>query len=520
MSKLQSTTGTTELPNWVRTLQNQGRSLYYSKSGHVWLRVHKWTFMRFPPHDVAPVSKAEERELFFKAMAPIISHHYLPDSNETANAILYLCRDKEYDISKLSPNNRSKVRRGQKRMEVRKATLQEIAQTGYFCYYDTCTRNGITPMSENAYQAKWQNGKERPFREMWAAFAGDEIAAIGEVWICGKWAELLSTQSANKYLKDYSNHALFYTIIHDLMHRDEIESVSYGLSSVQPNSKKDSLHHFKLSVNLEAIPVVRKIRINPFLRVAVNPATLAGVRMLERMLPNERHVLAARGALELVMNGNKVSVSDQVDSVSRLESSDAKDVAAIHQQVFPDYSSTKLGLNFCTELYRLYAETEGAFGFVIWSGGERVGFVAGGVPGIHDRINKALRGKAAIAMLTRPSLVIKTFRSKLPRIFRKAKPAAKSRAPSGEKFNKSHAVKLVLIGVKETARGTGAAAKLMEAFCNEAALQGFEKVMLVVSRDNKRARAAYEKGGWTLNDEGGESVEYYIAAVPCKENTE
>lgn len=520
MAKLQSTTGITEPPNWVQALRNQGKSLYYTASGHVWLRFHKWTFMRFPPHDVAPVSKAEERELFFKAMAPVISHHYLPDADEAANSILYLCSDKEYDISKLSPNNRSKVRRGQKRLEVRQAAPQEIAETGYSCYYDTCTRNGIAPISENAYQAKWRNAEEQPFREMWAAFAGDEIAAIGEVWVCGKWAELLSTQSANKYLKDYSNHALFYTILHDLMHRDEIESVSYGLSSVQPNSKKDSLHHFKLSVNLEAIPVVRKIRINPFLRVAVNPATLAGVRMLERMLPNRRHILAARGALELIMNGNKLSVSDRADAVSRLEPGDAKDVAAIHQQVFPDYSSTKLGLNFCAELYRLYAETEGAFGFVVWSGGERVGFVAGGVPGIHDRINQAMRGKAAIAMLTRPSLVIETFRSKLSRIFRKAKPPKKSHIPSGEKFNKSRAVKLVLIGVKETARGTGAAAKLMQAFCNEAASQGFERVMLVVNRDNKRARAAYEKGGWTLNDEGGESVEYHVAAVSYQENTE
>jgi hypothetical protein len=291
-------------PDWVRDLQNQGRSLYRTASGHVWLRFHKWAFMRFPPHNIAPVNKAEERELFFKAKAPIISHHHLPNLDETANAILYLCSDKEYDISKLSPNNRSKVRRGLKRVEVRQTTAQEIAENGYQSYYDTCTRNGIAPMSKNVFQAKWRNGVELPFRERWAAFVDDEIAAIGEVWICGKWAELLSTQSANKYLKDYSNNALFYTILRDLMHRDGIESVSYGLSSVQPNSKKDSLHHFKLSVNLEAIPVVRKIEVNPFLRPVFNKVTLKCSNLLERIFPHARHILAARGALELMANGD------------------------------------------------------------------------------------------------------------------------------------------------------------------------------------------------------------------------
>jgi ribosomal protein S18 acetylase RimI-like enzyme len=80
----------------------------------------------------------------------------------------------------------------------------------------------------------------------------------------------------------------------------------------------------------------------------------------------------------------------------------------------------------------------------------------------------------------------------------------------GEKADKKKHAKLVLIGIKETARGTGAAAELMQAFRQEAARRGFERVTLVVSRDNSRARAAYEKNGWTLRDEGGESVEYCI----------
>lgn len=296
---------TSTIPGWLLEIRRRDSDRYYSASGHAWLRFHKWALLRFPPHDVSRMSKAEERELFFTAKAPLISYHHLPDPGEVANSILYICRDKEYDISKLSANNRSKVRRGEKRFNVRRATAAEVAEKGYESYRDACTRNGIAPISEKDHKQKWRGDNEPSNRELWAAFAGDEIAAVGVVWICGRWAELFSTQSSNRYLKDYSNHVLFYNVLHDLLHREGIESVSYGLSTVQANSNMNSLHHFKLSVNFEAISVVRKIIVNPFLRPAFNNTTLRCARLLVRIFPRARHILAAKGALELMVGDSE-----------------------------------------------------------------------------------------------------------------------------------------------------------------------------------------------------------------------
>jgi hypothetical protein len=291
------------IPDWLVELRSRSVDRYFTESGHAWIRFHKFAFMRFPPHDISNVQRTEEREVFFKAKALLISSHHLPKPDQSANAFLYLCNDKEYDISKLSSNNRSKVRRGSKRLRVRRTSPTEIAEKSYACYRDTCVRNGLAPISEQVYQNKWLKDANPAAREIWAAFAGEEVAALGIVWICGKWAELFSTQSANRYLKDYSNHILFYDILRDLLHRDNIESVSYGLSSAQPNSKADSLHHFKLSVNFEAIPVVRDIKVNPFLRPVINKTTLQCARLLEHIFPNTRHLLAARGALEIIVDG-------------------------------------------------------------------------------------------------------------------------------------------------------------------------------------------------------------------------
>ena len=293
------------VPEWLKRLRRQTGDRCFTASGNAWIRFHKWAFMRYPPQVISKVEKAERQEIFRKAKSLVISYQYVPDSGESANALLYLCSDKDYNLSKLSVNNRSKVRRGLKRLDVRRTTAHEIGKSGYQGYFDTCARNGIAPISKRKFQEKWEKSTEFPSRELWAAFVDDEIAAFGEVLICGKWAELLSTKSADKYLKDYPNHALFYSILYSVLHREGMESISYGLSSVQAGGKKASLHHFKLSVNFDAIPVVRRIELNPFLRPLFNKATIKCANLLGRLLPKSRHILAARGAFELLANENE-----------------------------------------------------------------------------------------------------------------------------------------------------------------------------------------------------------------------
>ena len=502
------------IPGWLSEIRPQNRERYYSNYGHAWLRFHKWAFMRFPPHDLSRVDKAEERELFFKTRAMLISHHHLPGPQETANSILYLCGDKNYDISKLSANNRSKVRRGEKFLDVRRVTPLEVAEKGYSCHLDTCSRNGLATMSEEAYRVKWQNGTDHYNRELWAAFAGTDMAAIGVVWICGKWAELFSTESSDQYLRHYSNHVLFYNILRNLLHRDDIESVSYGLSSMRQNGKSDTLHHFKLSVGFDALPVVREVQVNPLLSPAINRLSLAGLKALERVFPRSRHLLAARGALDMDGGIDKaLGAIDPGDGLHPIESRDAEEVASIHSNAFPHYFSTELGLAFCTNLYRSYATTDGAFGFVLWRAGKRVGFVVGGVSDIHNKIKRKLLIHTIAATLKRPTFSLHLVREELPIIFRKVVRLIFASKLPGDEVDKSRSADLVLLVVNETARGSGAVGELMEAFVNEAANRGFENVMLTVSRNNDRARRAYEKTGWVLNDNGGDSVEYYFSTA-------
>lgn len=493
---------------WKRTFEESGVPIYVAASGHLWLRFRRWAFMRYPLNDLSPVTSDEARELFFSARALVISHYHEPTENEHPNSLLYLCREPGYSIDSLSSNNRSKVRRGLKRFDVRRTTREEIAEKGYRCYSDKCTRNELQPLTRDLYIDRVTSVANSPSIEMWAAFSGDEIAAYGEVRICGRLGELMSTASASSYLRDYPNHALFFTILSSLMQRGNIESVSYGLSSIQRESNMDSLDYFKTSIGFEAIPVVRRLEVNPLLRPLVNPASQSLIRVLESWRPGSLFIRTARGALDMISgDGDTLLPGKDRDTVSPFESKDAEGVAKLYRKVFPQYIASKLGQRFCCALCGAYADHPEAFGFVARRGRETIGFVFGGPLPMQDEINQSLRKRAAFAMMLRPtSMLSRRIWGKIRQLWRQRSTrtveaaASDSVRPAENEFDDS--AKLVLIGVAETERGRGVAQELLSAFQGEAARRGFGRTILIVEQDNAQARAAYEKAGWTVEEDG------------------
>lgn len=287
------------VPDWVRGLDEQGLRTYFSDAGHCWLRVRRWAHTRYPTNDVAPLTTAERHELFVRKHMLVLHYHVSPTSEEP-NAYLYLCDESSYSLASLSANNRSKVRRGLKRLEVRPVAPSEIAAGGYTSYADTRQRHGVPHMSREAFERHWRTEVESTFRQIWAALAGGTIVAFGSVHRCGRWAAISATVSANSHLPDYSNHALFFTMLRELMGSAHVESVSYGLSSLRDDTERSSLHHFKTSIGLRPLPVARQVIVNPALRVLVNPATRAVIGGLEARMPQASLPRAARAALDFM----------------------------------------------------------------------------------------------------------------------------------------------------------------------------------------------------------------------------
>lgn len=296
-------------PTWVPSLRAQGMTVQWSDAGHAWVRFKKVAHLRYPTNDVAPLSPAEQRELRWRRRMAVLQYHELAPEAD-ANAVLYLCRDQGYSLESLSSNNRSKVRRALKRLDVRLSSADEIIAAGYPPYRDTRDRHGSDAMTPEEFRANWERQREVPGREIWAAWAGEEIAAFGAVHRCGRWAAISATVSTRAHLRDYPNHALFFRMLEHLMGDPEVESVSYGLSSLRAETDRDSLHHFKVSVGLEAVPVKRTVVVHPLLRPAVNRGSLALATAVSDRAPTARVPRAARAALEFLLG---VEPADEAD---------------------------------------------------------------------------------------------------------------------------------------------------------------------------------------------------------------
>ena len=301
-------------PQWVEALAEQGLDPCITSAGHCWIRWHRRARMRYPPNDVAPIDLAERRELFRGHHALALSGHREVQPGEAPNAWLYLCRDPQYDISKLSANNRSKVRRGLRRHEVRQITPSQMLNTGYASMADSQRRNNLEPPSKEAFRRTWETAKVSDHRQIWGAMVQEEVAAYMIVRLCGPWAEIASCGSANAHLKNYPNHAMFTVVLKELLSRPEIESISYGLSSAQLDTHANTLHSYKLSLRFEAIPVVRELHVHPMLKPIMNPATRSILRLGEKLFPDALKLRQARALVEMLTGGQKAPLPGCTDA--------------------------------------------------------------------------------------------------------------------------------------------------------------------------------------------------------------
>lgn len=292
---------TREGPRWVAGLAAQGMSAHWSSADHCWVRFKRVAHLRYPTNDLAPLGAKERRELLWGRRMAVLQYHE-PALAEAPNASLYLCDQRHYGLDVLSANNRSKVRRGLRRFEVRQSSACEIIAAGYPSYLDTHQRHGSDAMTPEQFRINWERQLDVVDREIWAAWSGAEIAAFGTVHRCGRWASISATVSSRAFLRDYPNHALFFSMIEHLMGDAAVESVSYGLSSLRTETSRESLHRFKVSIGLVAVPVVRKVVVHPLLRPAVNRGSLGAAGAVSSLAPATRIPRAARAALEFLLS--------------------------------------------------------------------------------------------------------------------------------------------------------------------------------------------------------------------------
>lgn len=224
-------------------------------------------FMNFPDHiPIDPSLKDVDKLLGMKGFAVRYTCH----PSHGRKSYHYSCSDRNYDVERLSPNVRSKVRRGLKRCVVRRLSFLELLKYNALDINDeTLIRQGrrISAYNRRYLTRYYRTAGHFEIAEAWGAFAGKELAAYLVAFNIDDCAKIMHVRSDRELLRHYPNNALIYEYTKHALSTDNVTEVSFGLEPIQ--SELSSLGEFKMGMGYFKKPIGQMIVVNRYIRALV-----------------------------------------------------------------------------------------------------------------------------------------------------------------------------------------------------------------------------------------------------------
>mgnify|MGYP002624192579 CR=1 FL=1 len=261
---------------------------------------------RSPAFTLTTPTKEELDEVFKKLNPLLITYNVLSESNE--NAYLYTIDDNDYELEKLDSTGRRFARKGRANFDIKFVDWEVILEQGLKAFCDTRTRNGLDDGTEDVFLKRMTDNKNNPAFKAIAAFSKDEnlLAAYLTVIEVEDWVEITSGYSDNNFLKSYPNNGLFDFALSHYLKEHSFQKVSYGVSSIQKKSNKESLHVFKKRVGFKATPIKRVFLPNPKYKFAFNPISRSAVKLMLKLKKGDRNLLKLEGMFDMLEKGGDV----------------------------------------------------------------------------------------------------------------------------------------------------------------------------------------------------------------------
>lgn len=284
------------IADYGASLRKSGVTVVQGEGNTFWARHESGAMVRFPNFYLIPPSPQEVRQVLWRGRAMVASYLLEPDEHHPANACHYLCADHTYALEKLATPVRHHVRQGLRNLSITPLTLEQLLAHGFPAFRDARCRNGLNDGTIEEFQ-QWFTGLAKLSGVVYlGAWKDEQLAAFAYIKEVNDWAEL-GCFSVDALLKYRPNDALVYSILYRYLVERRYSVVSYGLSSVQNETRAAGLHQFKLKLGFEARPVRRVFVPHPLLGLLINPLTLWGVSAMLRFRPGDRLLKKAEGIL-------------------------------------------------------------------------------------------------------------------------------------------------------------------------------------------------------------------------------
>ncbi len=214
--------------------------------GVKWYHYQGALLPRVPPHQEISLNRQEQNELLKLSGALFL--RYTDEWKREDGEFWFVIKEYFGGIEELSANTRSKIRRGQKRNDVRQVDSEYIAQFGYEVYmrafeqYDTF----IEPMDTKHFEA-YIRSKERC--EYWGVFDkhSNKLVAYSENFTEDDMCHYSTIKFHPEFLKNYTSYILFYEMNRYYLESKKMKYVNDGARSIshETNVQKFLMEKFK-----------------------------------------------------------------------------------------------------------------------------------------------------------------------------------------------------------------------------------------------------------------------------------
>jgi hypothetical protein len=246
--------------------------------GAYWYDFYRGFYVSFPHARLIDPRPAEVRRLFRRALGV---RSFGPPEAEGRPSYDLMCRDREYDLGRLSANARSKIRRGLSRCTVERLEPAYVRASGRTMHEETLQRIGIR--EPYPWETYWRAVERSDVVEVWGALAEGQLAAYLVAVRADRCAEIMVARSSTDALRFYPNNALVYTAVRDLLGRPGIDAVWFGAESLEG---AETVDEFKLSMGFVKRPIRQQILLHPLARPLFRSAlVMRGVAALAARQP-------------------------------------------------------------------------------------------------------------------------------------------------------------------------------------------------------------------------------------------
>jgi len=186
----------------------------------------------------------------------------------------------EYDLKKLSPNARHKIRRAQRHCRIERVDPAWLADNGYPCFRAAFSRyRGARPESREEFEEMCRGSIGGPF-EFWAAFVGHQLVGFAKCVVGYDYSACSVVKLDPSFLSLGPSYALQDAILRTYVSEDQ-KTVTHGFRNVAHDT---DIHKFLLQFGYRPVYCDLKVRYRPLVRALVS--VLYPFRLAMRRAPD------------------------------------------------------------------------------------------------------------------------------------------------------------------------------------------------------------------------------------------